>query len=104
MNIPDEIFSEILSSNDIIDVISNYLPLKKRGNSFIGLCPFHADKKPSLHVSQERQVYHCFSCKAGGNVITFVKEFEKITAIEAVERLAIRVGIDIKKFSPAKSH
>ena len=99
MKIPDEIFEEILRSNDIVDVISSYLQLKRRGKTFIGLCPFHPDKNPSLNVSQDKQLYHCFSCKAGGNVITFVQEYEKITPMEAVERLAQRVGITLGKYS-----
>lgn len=99
MKIPDEIFEEILRSNDIVDVISSYLQLKRRGKTFLGLCPFHPDKNPSLNVSQDKQLYHCFSCKAGGNVITFVQEYEKITPMEAVERLAQRVGITLGKFS-----
>lgn len=99
MKIPDEIFEEILRSNDIIDVISSYLSVKRRGKTFIALCPFHPDKNPSLHISQDKQVYHCFSCKAGGNVITFVQEYEKITPMEAIEKLAHRIGINIAKFS-----
>lgn len=99
MKIPDEIFEEILRSNDIVDVISSYLQLRRRGKTFLGLCPFHPDKNPSLNVSQDKQLYHCFSCKAGGNVITFVQEYEKITPMEAVEKLAQRVGITLGKFS-----
>ncbi len=99
MKIPDEIFEEILRSNDIVDVISSYLSVKRRGKTFIALCPFHPDKNPSLHISQDKQVYHCFSCKAGGNVITFVQEYEKITPMEAIEKLAHRIGINIAKFS-----
>lgn len=99
MKIPDEIFEEILRSNDIVDVISSYIPVKRRGKTFLGLCPFHPDKNPSLNISQDKQLYHCFSCKAGGNVITFVQEYEKISPMEAVEKLAQRVGINIGKFS-----
>ncbi len=99
MKIPDEIFDEILRSNDIIDVISSYIPVKRRGKSFLALCPFHPDKNPSLTISQDKQLYHCFSCKAGGNVITFIQEYEKITPMEAVEKLAQRVGINLGKYS-----
>src|SRR5665647_3828823 len=99
MRIPDEIFEEILHANDIVDVISSYVTVKRRGKSFLALCPFHPDKNPSMHISQDRQVYHCFSCKAGGNVITFVQEFEKISPMEAVEKLAQRIGINLGKFS-----
>jgi DNA primase len=99
MRIPDEVFEDILRSNDIVDVISSYVTVKRRGKSFVGLCPFHPDKNPSMHISQAKQVYHCFSCKAGGNVITFVQEFEKISPIEAVEKLAQRAGINLGKYS-----
>ena len=99
MRIPDEVFEDILRSNDIVDVISSYVQVKRRGKSYVGLCPFHPDKNPSMHISQAKQVYHCFSCKAGGNVITFVQEFEKISPMEAVEKLAMRAGISLGKFS-----
>ncbi len=99
MRIPDEVFDEITRANDIVDVISSYISVKRRGSSFIALCPFHPDKNPSMHISQSKQVYHCFSCKAGGNVITFVQEFEKITGMEAVERLAQRAGINLGQYS-----
>jgi len=96
MKIPQEKFEEIAQANDIIDVVSGYIQIKKRGKSFLALCPFHPDKNPSLHISQEKQVYHCFSCKASGNVYTFVQNYEKITFIEAVEKLAQRAGIVLK--------
>jgi DNA primase len=96
MRIPFEKIEEISAANDIIEVISSYIPVKKRGKSFLALCPFHADKNPSLTISQEKQVYHCFACGAGGNVFTFVQEYEKITFIEAAESLALRAGIDLK--------
>ncbi|MEO6693602.1 MAG: DNA primase [Ignavibacteria bacterium] len=96
MKIPQEKFEEIAQANDIVDIISGYIQVKKRGKSFLAVCPFHPDKNPSLHISQEKQVYHCFSCKASGNVYTFVQNFEKITFIEAVEKLASRAGIVLK--------
>lgn len=96
MRIPFEKIEEISAANDIIEVISSYIPVKKRGKSFLALCPFHADKNPSLTISQEKQVYHCFACGAGGNVFTFVQEYEKITFIEAAQSLALRAGIDLK--------
>ncbi|HMR41540.1 MAG TPA: DNA primase, partial [Ignavibacteria bacterium] len=86
---------EISSANDIIDVISGYIEVKKKGKSFLALCPFHPDKNPSLHISQAKQVYHCFSCKSSGNVYTFVQNFEKITFMEAVQKLALRAGIQL---------
>ncbi len=102
MRIPQEKLEEIAQANDIIDVISSYTPVKKRGKGFLALCPFHPDKHPSLNISQEKQVYHCFSCKASGNVYKFVQEYEKITFFEAAEKLAIRAGIEmnLKQTSP----
>ena len=95
MRIPPEKLEEIASANDIVDVVSEYIPIKKRGKSFLALCPFHQDKNPSLHISHEKQVYHCFSCKAGGNVFSFVQEYEKIGFIDAAQKLADRAGIKL---------
>ena len=67
-----EVIDEVISRNDIVDVISGYVKLKKNGSSYTGLCPFHNEKSPSFSVSGQRQLYHCFGCGAGGNVITFV--------------------------------
>ncbi len=97
MNLPNEKIEEIAQANDIVDVISGYIDVKKKGKSFLSLCPFHPDKHPSLHISQQKQVYHCFSCKASGNVYTFIQNYEKITFVEAVEKLAARAGIELKK-------
>ena len=93
--IPPDKIQEVALANDLVEVINSYIPVKKRGKSYVALCPFHPDKNPSLTISQEKQVYHCFACKAGGNVFSFVQEYEKITFSEAVELLAKRAGIDI---------
>lgn len=95
MKIPQEKLDEIARANDIIDVISSYTSVKKRGKSFLALCPFHPDKNPSLTISQEKQVYHCFACGASGNVFSFVRDYEKITFMEAAEKLARKAGIDL---------
>jgi DNA primase len=95
MRIPPEKIEEIRSANDIVDVISQHVRLKKRGKNFVGLCPFHQEKTPSFTVSSEKQVYHCFGCAKGGNVITFVMEFEKVSFTEAVRSLAEKAGINI---------
>jgi DNA primase len=95
MRIPPEKIEEIRSANDIVDVISQHVRLKKRGKNFVGLCPFHQEKTPSFTVSSEKQVYHCFGCAKGGNVITFVMEFEKVSFTEAVRSLAEKAGITI---------
>ena len=95
MRIPPEKIEEIRSANDIVDVISQHVRLRKRGKNFVGLCPFHQEKTPSFTVSSEKQVYHCFGCAKGGNVITFVMEFEKVSFTEAVRSLAEKAGIVI---------
>jgi DNA primase len=93
VRIPPEKIDEIRSAADIVDVIGASVKLRKRGKNYLGLCPFHTEKTPSFNVSQERQMYHCFGCGVGGNVITFVMEFEKLSFVEAVRSLADRLGI-----------
>jgi DNA primase len=95
MRIPDDKIEEIRTANDLIDVIAAHTPLKKRGKNFVGLCPFHQEKTPSFTASAEKQMYHCFGCGRGGNVFTFVMEYEKVSFVEAVRSLAQRVGIAI---------
>ena len=90
-----EVIDEVISRNDIVDVISGYVKLKKNGSSYTGLCPFHNEKSPSFSVSGQRQLYHCFGCGVGGNVITFVMEYENFTFPEAVKLLADRAGVDL---------
>lgn len=88
-----EVIEEVVSRNDIVDVISGYIKLKKSGSSYMGLCPFHNEKSPSFSVSGTKQMYHCFGCGVGGNVITFVMEYENYTFPEAVKMLADRAGV-----------
>lgn len=88
-----EVIEEVVSRNDIVDVISGYIKLKKSGSSYVGLCPFHNEKSPSFSVSGTKQMYHCFGCGVGGNVITFVMEYENYTFPEAIKMLADRAGI-----------
>ncbi|HTP14044.1 MAG TPA: DNA primase [Bacteroidota bacterium] len=95
MRISDEIIDQVRTSNDIVDVVSGYVRLKKRGKSYVGLCPFHQEKTPSFTVSAEKQMYHCFGCHKGGNVFTFVMEHDNVAFAEAVRILAARVGIVI---------
>lgn len=73
-----EVIDEVVSRSDIVDIISGYIKLKKNGSSYVGLCPFHNEKSPSFSVSPGKQLYHCFGCGVGGNVITFVMEYEKL--------------------------
>ena len=91
----DEIIEEVRSRNDIVDVISGYVKLQKKGSSYFGLCPFHNEKSPSFSVSREKQMYYCFGCGAGGNVFTFIMEYENFTFVEALKMLAERAGIDL---------
>ncbi len=89
----EELVEQIRQSNDIVDVVSSYVNLKPRGNTFMGLCPFHAEKTPSFSVNRQRQIYHCFGCGAGGNVISFLMEYENLSFQEALKTLADRAGI-----------
>ena len=89
----DELIEEIRSGNDIVDVISGYVRLTKKGSTYFGLCPFHNEKTPSFSVSPNKQMYYCFGCGAGGNVITFLMEYENYTFPEALEVLANRIGL-----------
>ena len=91
----DEIIEEVRSKNDIVDVISSYVKLQKKGSSYFGLCPFHNEKSPSFSVSREKQMYYCFGCGAGGNVFTFLMEYENYSFQEALKYLADRAGVDL---------
>ena len=93
----DEIIEEVRSRNDIVDVISTYVKLQKKGSSYFGLCPFHNEKSPSFSVSRQKQMYYCFGCGAGGNVFTFLMQYENFSFPEAMEALAERAGIELPK-------
>ena len=95
MRYPDEIIEEVRRSNNIVDVIGSYVHLQKKGSSYFGLCPFHNEKSPSFSVSRDKQMYYCFGCGAGGNVFTFIMEYENYTFMEAVKYLAERAGIKL---------
>ena len=96
MRIPEQKIEEIREAANIVDVISEYVQLRKRGKNYIGLCPFHNEKTPSFTVSDEKQIFHCFGCHAGGNVFNFMMEYEKISFIESVQELAKRFGITLE--------
>lgn len=102
MYYPDEILEEVRTRNDIVDIISQYVNLKKKGANYFGLCPFHNEKSPSFSVSPGKQMYYCFGCGAGGNVITFVMEYENYTFTEAVKYLADRAGIKLPEVEYSK--
>jgi DNA primase len=93
--IPDEVIEEIRQRADIIEVISDYVALKKAGTNYKGLCPFHQEKTPSFTVSQEKQLFHCFGCGIGGNIFTFLMKYEQVAFAEAARTLAQRYGITI---------
>ena len=95
MYYPDELIEEIRSKNDIVDVISSYVKLQKKGSSYFGLCPFHNEKSPSFSVSRQKQMYYCFGCGAGGNVFTFLMEYENYSFLEALKYLADRAGVEL---------
>ncbi|SER70081.1 DNA primase [Salipaludibacillus aurantiacus] len=93
--IPEEKIEEIRQALDIVDVVSEYVQLKKQGRNFVGLCPFHGEKTPSFSVSPDKQLYHCFGCGAGGNAFSFIMETEGISFIEAVEKLASQTNVSL---------
>ena len=89
----DELVEEIRSKKDIVSVIGSYIRLQKKGSNHMGLCPFHNEKTPSFSVSPTKQMYHCFGCGVGGNVFTFIMEYENFTFVEALKFLAERAGV-----------
>ena len=91
----EDLIEEVRSRNDIVDVVSGYVRLQRKGSSYFGLCPFHSEKSPSFSVSPGKQMYYCFGCGAGGNVFTFLMEYENFTFPEAVKTLADRCGVDL---------
>ena len=99
----DEIVEEVRMKNDIVDVISDYVKLQKKGSSYFGLCPFHNEKSPSFSVSPGKQMYYCFGCGAGGNVFTFIMEYENYTFVEALKYLAQRAGVTLPEAERGKS-
>src|SRR5690625_2746784 len=106
--IPEDIIEQLKNANDIVDIIGEYVQLKKQGKNFFGLCPFHDEKTPSFSVNQDKQIFHCFGCKKGGNVMTFLMEIENFTFPQALQLLSERSGIKIPtnnyhQSSPEKS-
>ena len=99
MRYSDELLEEIRSRNDIVDVVSQYVILKRSGRNYFGLCPFHNEKSPSFSVSPDKQIFHCFGCGVGGNVFHFIMKIENISFIESVQMLAERAGINLPSSS-----
>ena len=94
----DELVEEVRSRNDIVDVVGQYVRLQKKGNTYFGLCPFHNEKTGSFSVSPNKQMYYCFGCGAGGNVFTFLMQYENFTFGEAMQTLADKVGVELPKY------
>jgi DNA primase len=95
MRISESKIEEIRNSASIVDVISEYVQLRKRGKNYIGLCPFHSEKTPSFTVTEEKQIFHCFGCHAGGNVFKFLMDYKKISFVESIQEIAEQQGIEI---------
>ena len=98
----EDIVEEVRMKNDIVDVISSYVKLQKKGSSYFGLCPFHSEKSPSFSVSRDKQMYYCFGCGAGGNVFTFIMEYENYSFVEALKMLAERAGVELPEMEYSK--
>ena len=94
--IPQDIIERVRDTADIVDVVSQYVDLKQRGPNFFGLCPFHSEKTPSFSVAPGKQIYYCFGCHSGGNVFSFIMDYQKIPFPDAVQVLAERYNIPIK--------
>ena len=101
--IPQNTIDKIRDQADIVDVISREIELKKRGVNYFGACPFHDENTPSFSVSPSKQIYHCFGCGNGGNVFTFIMEFQKLTFFESVKLLADRYSIIVETIQNSSS-
>ena len=95
MAFPQNFMDELIARNDIVDVVSSYVQLSRKGANLFGLCPFHSEKTGSFSVSPDKQIYYCFGCKRGGGVINFIMEEENLTFPDAVRFLAKRAGMEI---------
>lgn len=100
--IDNNLIDQVRRANNIVHIIQEYLPLKKSGSNWRGICPFHQDVNPSLNVSETKQIFKCFACGKGGNAFTFLQEYEKISFIEAVRKLASRAGISLPEYRQTK--
>ncbi|MDN7245788.1 DNA primase [Planococcus shenhongbingii] len=101
--VPEEVIEQIRSTADIVDIVGEYVQLTKRGRNWFGLCPFHGESTPSFSVTSDKQIFHCFGCGAGGNVITFLMDIENITFQDALARLGSRTGIEVEVNTNASS-
>ena len=94
--IPQEIINRINDTADIVEIVSKYVDLKKRGRNFFGLCPFHNEKTPSFSVAPDKGIYHCFGCGNGGNAVNFIMEYEKIGFVDAIQQIGGQLGIEVE--------
>ena len=101
--IPEEKINEVRKKADIVDIISDYIPIEPKGKNYFALCPFHDDHNPSLSISREKQIFNCFTCHTGGNVFNFVMEYENVSFPEAVKIVGNKVGIDLQYKTSTKS-
>ena len=101
--IDEETIKKIRNENDIVDVIGEYLPLVQKGKNYFAVCPFHDDHSPSMSISKDKQIFRCFVCGTSGNVISFVRDYEKVSFQEAVEILGKRIGIKLQSDKSVKS-
>ena len=99
----DELVEEIREKNDIVSVVGEYVKLTRKGGSYFGLCPFHNEKTGSFSVSPQKQMYYCFGCHKGGNVFSFLMDYENYTFPEAVKVLGERVGVDLPEIEYSES-
>lgn len=102
MRYSDDVIEEVRMKNDIVDVVSQYVKLTRKGSSYFGLCPFHNEKTPSFSVTPSKQMYYCFGCGAGGNVFNFIMEYENYTFGEALSHLAQRAGVELPQIEYSK--
>ncbi|MEJ2194721.1 MAG: DNA primase [Ignavibacteriaceae bacterium] len=102
MRISESKIEEVRASANVVDIISEYVQLRKRGKNYIGLCPFHSEKTPSFTVSDEKQIFHCFGCHTGGNIFKFLMEYKKISFVESVQEVAEQLGIPLDYYEAGK--
>ena len=95
MSIPNHILEQLNSQADLISIIGRHTTLKRAGNEYKGCCPFHGEKSPSFYVNPQKNIYHCFGCGVGGNAISFLRDYESLTFIEAVKELSKQTGIEV---------
>ena len=97
MSIPNHILEQLNSQADLISIIGRHTTLKRAGSEYKGCCPFHGEKSPSFYVNPQKNIYHCFGCSVGGNAISFLRDYENLTFIEAVNELSKQTGIEVPK-------